>query len=63
MNISARFFITEPDIWPTRWCKYILQKVLCLLTAQACYREEMDRERERDRNVISVVEHLQHSAR
>jgi len=31
------FFTTEPDLWPIIirwWSKQILQKVLCLLTAQ-----------------------------
>jgi len=36
------FFQNAPDPCLIVWCKYILQKVLCLLTAQASY-AEMDR--------------------
>ena len=35
-GLSPRiFFYIEPDLWFTRWCKRILQTVLCLLTPHA----------------------------
>ena len=39
-NIFALFFTTQSDPWPIRWCKEILQKVLCFyrLIAHARYR-------------------------
>jgi len=43
LRIFWRFFFQNaPDPCLIVWCKYILQKVLCLLTAQASY-AEMDR--------------------